>query len=188
MSDSSPPAPPSTQWSLPARYLVAIMLLLLGALTMLLLLPLLQVLFLAFLISFLIFIPARALRRRSRLPYPLIIVLFFLLILGVLIYALLAVIPSLLNTFSTMWSAVQTRYDQLVAQLSTAPPADGLVTIAGVPINLSSIMPALQQLIAGQPASGGSASGRAGETCRGRRGRRRRSPGRRPRSTRSRSS
>lgn len=155
MSDNSPAAPPSTQWSLPARYLVAVLLLLLSALGVLFLLPLLQVLFLAFLISFVLFIPARALGRRTRLPYAAIIGLFFLLIFGLLICVLLNVIPHLLNTFSSMWSAVQARYDQLAAQLSAAPPADGTVTIAGIPIDLSSIRPALQQFIAGTPAAGG---------------------------------
>ncbi len=155
MSDQSPSAPSSTHWSLPARYFVGVLLLLLAALSVLFLLPLLQVLFLAFLISFLLFIPARALGSRTRLPYALIVVLFFLLIVGLLICALLAVIPSLLNTFNSLWSTVQTRYDQLAAQLSAAQPVDSVVTIAGIPIDLSAIRPALQQLIAGQSANGG---------------------------------
>ena len=156
MPENSPAMPPSTQWSLPARYLAAVMLLLLVALGALFLLPLLEVLFLAFLISFLLFIPARALGRRTLLSYSLIVVLFFLVLLGLLICALLNVIPALLNAFHNMWSAVQTRYDQLVAQLSAPPqPADNLVTIAGIPIDISSIRPALQQLIAGTPATDG---------------------------------
>ena len=155
MSDNSPSAPPSTQWSLPARYFVGVLLLLLGALGVLFLLPLLQVLFLAFLLSFLLFIPARALGRRTRLSYSLIVVLFFLVILGLLICALLTVIPSLLDAFNSLWNAVQTRYDQLAAQLSAVQAADGVVTIAGIPVDLSGIRPALQQLITGQSATGG---------------------------------
>ncbi len=45
-------------------------------LAVLFILQLLHVLFLTFLISFLLFIPARTLVRRTRLPYPLIIVLY----------------------------------------------------------------------------------------------------------------
>ena len=149
----SDPAP-STQWSLPARYLVAILLLLLAVVTVLLLLPLLQVLFLAFLISFLIFIPARALTRRTRLPYALIIVVFFLALFGLLGCALLNLIPALVGAFNSMWTSVQSRYDQLAAQLSAAPPADGVVSIAGIPVDLSAIRPALQQFVAGQTAGG----------------------------------
>ncbi len=155
MSDNTSSAPPSTQWSLPARYFVGILLVLLAALTVLFLLPLLQVLFLAFLISFLLFIPARALGRRIRLPYALIVVLLFLLIFGLFICALLNVIPSLISAFNNVWSAVQARYDQLAAQLSAAQSANSVVTIAGIPVDLSSIKPALQGLIAGQPATGG---------------------------------
>jgi predicted PurR-regulated permease PerM len=155
MSDPAPPSSPATQWSLPARYLVAIVLILLGIVTLVLLLPLLQVLFLAFLISFLIFIPTRALRRRTRLPYALIIAVFFLALFGLLACALLNLIPSLINAFSSMWTSVQIRYDQLAAQLSAAPTSNGVVSIAGIPVDLSAIMPALQQFVAGQPASGG---------------------------------
>jgi predicted PurR-regulated permease PerM len=139
---------------LPARYLVGVLLIVVAAVVMVLLLPLLQVLFLAFLISFLIFLPARALKRRTRLPYALIIAVFFLALFGLLIYALLTLIPNLINAFSSLWLAVQARYDQLAAQLSTAAPANGMVTIAGVPVDVSASLPALQQLIAGQ--SGGS--------------------------------
>jgi predicted PurR-regulated permease PerM len=155
MPDTSPAPPPTTQWSLPARYLVTILLLLLAGATVLLLLPLLQVLFLAFLISLLIFIPARALKRRTRLPYGMIIAIFFLALFGLLACALLNLIPGLINAFNNMWASVQSRYAQLVTQLSAAPPANGVVTIAGIPVDLSGIMPALQQLVGGQPASSG---------------------------------
>ena len=155
MPDPSPSTPPATQWSLPARYLVAVVLLLLVALTVLLLLPLLQVLFLAFLISFLLFIPARALKRRTRLPYGLIIAVFFLAIFGLLGCALLNLIPGLINAFNSMWASVQSRYAQLAAQLSAAPPPNGMVSIAGIPVDLSAVVPALKQFVAGQPAGGG---------------------------------
>src|SRR5512147_348231 len=137
MSDSSPSSSPATQWSLPARYLVAILLLVLAAIAVVLLLPLLQVLFLAFLISFLIFIPARALKRRTRLPYALMIAIFFLALFGLLACALLNLIPALISTFNSMWTSIQSRYDQLAAQLIAAPPPNGVVPIAGVPVDLS---------------------------------------------------
>ncbi len=154
MSDPAPTSSPTTQWSLPARYLVAVLLLLLAAVAVLLLLPLLQVLFLAFLISFLIFIPARALQRRTRLPYSLIVAVFFLVMFGLLACALLNLIPGLINAFNNTWASVQSRYDQLAVQLSAAPPANGVVSIAGIPVDLSAIMPALQQFVTGQPAGG----------------------------------
>jgi predicted PurR-regulated permease PerM len=106
MPDPSPSSSPATRWSLPARYLVAVLLLLLAAMTVLLLLPLLQVLLLAFLISFLIFIPARALKRRARLPYSLIIAVFFLVMFGLLACALLTLIPGLIIAFNSMWTSV----------------------------------------------------------------------------------
>lgn len=155
MSDNLPSAPPTTQWSLPARYLVGVLLLVLAIGIVQLLLPLLEVLFLAFLISFLVFIPARALTRRTRLPYALIIAVFFLALFGLLIYALLTLIPGLINGFSGVWASVQSRYDQLAAQLSAAPPANGVVSIAGTPVDLSAIMPALRQFIAGQTGGSG---------------------------------
>jgi predicted PurR-regulated permease PerM len=123
LSDNLPSALLSTQWSLPAHYFIGVLLIVLAAVMILLLLPLLEVLFLAFLISFLIFLPTRALKRRTRLPYALIIAVFFLALFGLLIYALLTLIPNLINAFSSMWLTVQERYDQLAAQLSTAVPA-----------------------------------------------------------------
>ncbi len=155
MSDSAPSSSPATQWSLPARYLVAILLLLLAAVAVLLLLPLLQVLFMAFLISFLIYIPTRAVKRRTRLPYALIIAIFFLVLFGLLIYALLTLIPGLINAFNSLWLSVQDRYNQLAAQLSASP--NGVVSIAGMPVDLSAIMPALRQFITGQQAGGAGA-------------------------------
>ena len=154
MSDPAPSSSHITQWSLPARYLAAILLLLLAALAVLLLLPLLDVLFLAFLISFLIFIPARAIKRRTRVPYAAIILIFFLAIFVLFGCVLLNVIPALINSFSNMWASVQNRYNQLAAQLSAAPPANGVVTIAGVSVDLSGILPGLQQFLAGQSANG----------------------------------
>ncbi len=158
MPDPSPSSSPATRWSLPARYLVAVLLIVLAAVTALLLLPLLQVLFLAFLIAFLIFIPARILKRRTRLPYALIIAVFFLALFGLLACALLTLIPALINAFDSLWTSVQSSYDQLAAQVSSAPPANSVVTIAGIPIDLSAIRPALQQFIAGQPAGGAAVS------------------------------
>ena len=155
MSNSSSPPSPGTQWSLPARYLVAVVLLVLAAVGMLLLLPLLQILFLAFLIAFLIYLPTRAIKRRTRLPYGLIIAVFFLALIGLTIYALLTLIPDVLSGFAHLWSSIQLRYEQLATQISTAPAAGNVVTIAGIPIDLSGLMPALQQFVAGQSAGGG---------------------------------
>src|SRR5512136_888685 len=153
MSDNSPSAPVSTQWSLPARYVVGVLLLLLAVLGVLFILPVLHVLFLTFLISFLLFIPARALVRRTRLPYPVIIVLFFLLILGLLIYGLVTAIPTVHNAFLEMWTAVQNGYDGLAAQLSTAQPVDGVISIAGLQIDIGALLPVLKQLVIGRTAS-----------------------------------
>ncbi len=150
MSDHASSAPVSTQWSLPARYVVGVLLLLLAVLGVLFILPLLHVLFLTFLISFLLFIPARALVRRTRLPYPVIIVLFFLLILGLLIYGLVTAIPTIHNAFLEMWTAVQNGYDDLAAQLSAAKPVDGLINVAGIQVDIGALLPVLKQLIIGR--------------------------------------
>ena len=153
MSDNSPSAPVSTHWSPPARYFVGVLLVLLAVLGVLFLLPLLHVLFLTFLISFLLFIPARALVRRTRLPYPLIIALFFLLILGLLIYGLVTAIPTVQNTFLEMWTAVEHGYDDLAVQLSTARPVDGVISIAGIQIDSGALLPVLKQLVTGRAAA-----------------------------------
>jgi predicted PurR-regulated permease PerM len=120
MSDSGSSPSPPTQWSLPARYLVAVVLLVLAAVGVLLLLPLLEVLFLAFLISFLIYLPTRAIKHRTRLPYELIIAVFFLALFRLGIIAMLTIIPGVINGFGHLLTSIQMRYDQLATQMSTA--------------------------------------------------------------------
>ncbi len=146
MSDNS--SPTLTQWSLPARYVAGMFLAVLGGVGILLLLPLLDVLLLAFLIAFLIFIPGRAITRRTRLPYPLTIILLFLLFGFVFICALVNILPQLIESFKQLWLSTQTSYDQLVARLQTYQSQSGATQIAGIPVDLNALVPALRQWIA----------------------------------------
>ena len=151
-TSSTPPAHASvpTQWSLPARYLGGVFLVVLGAVGVLLLLPLLQILFLAFLVAFLMFLPARALARRLHLPYRVAVLLSFLglgLIFGC---ALVNIIPRLIESFDQLGKSTLVSYEQFVAQLQTMAAQGGTLTVSGIPIDVT----AVRQFLTGQSPGG----------------------------------
>lgn len=151
-TSSTPPAraPVPTQWSLPARYLAFVFLVVLGAVGILLLLPLLQMLFLAFLIAFLMFLPASALTRRFHLPYRLTVLLLFLGLGLIFSCALVNIIPRLIESFDQLGKSTQASYEQFVAQLQTMAAQGGTLTVVGIPIDMT----AVRQFLTGKSPDG----------------------------------
>jgi predicted PurR-regulated permease PerM len=122
----------------------------LGAVGILLLLPLLQMLFLAFLIAFLMFLPASALTRRFHLPYRLTVLLSFLGLGLVFSCALVNIIPRLIESFDQLGKSTQASYEQIVAQLQTMAAQGGTLTVVGIPIDMT----AVRQFLTGQSPDG----------------------------------
>ena len=126
-------APGAAQWPGPLRYGMGIVLIAICVAGLLLILPLLQIILLSFLIAFIMFIPSRALSRRTRLPYGLSAVVSFLIAAAIVIGLALLLLPDLRLLLGNVTAAIRQAYAQLAASLDN-PALSATVQIGGAAI------------------------------------------------------
>ncbi len=136
----------TAQWPGPLRYGVGIVLIAICAAGLVLILPLLQVLLLGFLIAFIMFIPSRALSRRTRLPYGLSVVVSFLIAAAIVIGLMLILLPEIWRALGGVRASIQQAYTQLAA-LRDDPALNTTVQIAGVSMPVSDLVALIQRIL-----------------------------------------
>ena len=138
---STPPAEPvftagTTQWSGPLRYGMGIVLIAICVAGLLLILPLLQIILLSFLIAFIMFIPSRALSRRTRLPYGLSVVVSFLIAAAIAAGLTLLLLPDLRYLAGGVKNSTQQLYTYLetnnFSSLQPLLPLDAATLLADI--------------------------------------------------------
>jgi predicted PurR-regulated permease PerM len=149
--ESSPPVDETVerkndgQWPAPLRYGMGVVLISICVAGLLLILPLLQIILLSFLLAFIMFIPSRALARRTRLPYGLAVVTSFVISIAIAVVLALVLLPDIWQVAGSIKSSIQ----QVLAQLGTLPEnsaANNTVQIAGASIPVEDLVATLRQL------------------------------------------
>jgi predicted PurR-regulated permease PerM len=136
----------TAQWPGPLRYGAGIVLIAICVAGLLLVLPLLQIILLSFLIAFIMFIPSRALSRRTRLPYGLSVVVSFLIAAAIVIGLMLLLLPELWRMLGSIKASIQQTYSQLAAAQAD-PTLNSTAQIAGVTISTNDLVLLLQRLL-----------------------------------------
>ena len=139
-------APGAAQWPGPLRYGMGIVLIAICVAGLLLILPLLQIILLSFLIAFIMFIPSRALSRRTRLPYGLSVVVSFLIAAAIVIGLALLLLPDLRQLLGSFTAAIRQVHTQLAAPLDN-PALSATVQIGGAAIPVGDLAALLQRLL-----------------------------------------
>ncbi|MFN8452039.1 MAG: AI-2E family transporter [Anaerolineae bacterium] len=135
------------QFSLWIRQLLTILVLIGGVYLLTLIAPVLPMLTIAFLIAFVMFIPSRALARRTPVPYAIAVILLYTCVIIVAVLGLLLVTPSLVDGINNLISSLQQGYNDLLVSLQTLRPQDAVLVILGVQVNLSDLVRTAQSIL-----------------------------------------
>ncbi len=135
------------QFSLWVRQLLTV--LLLGAIVYLLTLiaPVIPMLTVAFLIAFMMFIPSRSLARRTPIPYPIAVMILYVLMITVVILGMLILTPSLIAGINNLVRSLQQGYSDFILNLQTFRPQDAVLDVFGVQVNLADVVTTAQRLL-----------------------------------------
>lgn len=144
MSTQQPDYQP--QFTLWVRQLLTVVLLIGGIYLLTLTAPVLPMLTLAFLIAFVMFIPSRALARRTPMPYAVAVILLYLLIGTIAVLGILLLTPTLVSGVNNLVSSIQQGYSDLIASLQAVRPRDAVLEIVGITVDLSEIVRTVQSI------------------------------------------
>ncbi len=151
MSAQSPEYQP--QFSLWVRQLLTVLLVIVGIYLLTLVAPVLPMLTVAFLLAFVMFIPSRALARRTPIPYALSVILLYTCLIFLIVLGLLVITPSLVAGITSLINSLQQGYTELVVSLQHLKPENAIFEVLGVQIDLSDIVRTLQGALNVSPNS-----------------------------------
>lgn len=137
------------QWSTWTRRLVVVILLIAGVYALTLFTPVIPMVTLAFLLAFLLYAPSRAIVRRTPVPYPLAVVLLYLLIILALLFMALVLIPAFVSGINSLIGTVEQAYTDLQATLQAYQPQHGVVTVLGIDLDLNFLIEPVRNFVLG---------------------------------------
>ena len=142
MSTQQPDYQP--QFSLWVRQLLTVILLIGGVYLLTLTAPVLPMLTISFLIAFVMFIPSRALARRTPIPYAISVILLYFFVGVIVVLGMLLLTPTLISGINNLIRSIQQGYSDLVASLQALHPRDAVLNALGVTIDLSDMVRTVQ--------------------------------------------
>lgn len=128
------------EWSTWTKRVVSLVMVVVGIWSLNLLTPILTVLLLSFLMTFLLFVPADALTRRTRLSYGASALLVYLTYIVLLVVFVLAFLPDIISAANQLVTNVQAGIQNLSTFLIEYTPDEGVVLVAGQSIDLNFII------------------------------------------------
>lgn len=142
------------QWGRTTRTIATVFLIVASIYALTLLGPVIQMLTFAFLLAFVMYAPARAMTRRSVLPWAGSVAVLYLLLVLVVLGALLIIIPAFINGADSLLEQGATAYNNLLQNLRDYQPQDGIATILGVQLDFNPILTPIRDFVLGaQPDS-----------------------------------
>ncbi|MBN1284033.1 MAG: AI-2E family transporter [Anaerolineae bacterium] len=146
--EASPgPVLESPMWTTWTRRLVTIVLLIAGVYATTFIRPVLQTLIISCIVTFLLFAPARAITRRSRVPYAASVVWFYVLFILIGFFLLIVLVPSLINWGNSLLRNVQDAYNDLKARAEHYEYTNGIVNVLGNSVNFNVVIEPLRVYI-----------------------------------------
>ncbi|MCC6803345.1 MAG: AI-2E family transporter [Anaerolineae bacterium] len=135
------------QFSIWVRQLITVLLLIGGVYLLSLIAPVLPMLTIAFLMAFVMFIPSRALARRTPVPYAIAVILLYTCVIVVAVLGLLLLTPTLIDGINNLIGSFQQGYTDLIISLQLINPRDAVLDVLGVQVNLSDLVATAQGLL-----------------------------------------
>ena len=111
---SVPPPEYQPQLSLWVRQLLTVIVLVACAYLLTLIAPVVPMLTVAFLIAFVMFIPSRALARRTPIPYAIGVILLYACLIILIILGILVITPTLVAGINSLLASLQQGYNDLI--------------------------------------------------------------------------
>ena len=138
------------QWSRTASYIGAVFLIFGAIFGVILLGPIIQILFIAFIFSFLLYLPSQTIANLTPVPYTVAVILLYALLLIFMLILIFTVIPNLIDSVNGLWAALQQSYENFISRLSAYQPGDAVVTLFSFEIDLDPYIRPLQRLFVPQ--------------------------------------
>lgn len=136
------------QWGSWTRHLMTVILIVSGLFFATLLAPIIQMLLLAFLLAFLLFIPARSITRRLHLPYALSVVLVYSVLIIMIIVLILLLIPAMVDGVQNLSTGLRQGIVRLESELQPYLQDDmNTVNMFGVDIDIEFILSPVRQAL-----------------------------------------
>jgi predicted PurR-regulated permease PerM len=114
-----------------------------------LILPVLQMLVFAVLFAFLLYIPARWIRRRTRLPWAAGVILLYLALIAAIVAIIIGIIPAFVDGLSLLRSTVEAGYEQLRNTLQSFDPATAIIEVGGFTVDLNPLIVPVRDFVLG---------------------------------------
>jgi len=147
------PSPPEyrPQLSLWIRQLLAVLLILGGIWVLTLIAPVLPMLTVAFLLSFAMFIPSRSLARYTPLPYAVVVVILYLVVITGLVIGLVVIIPTLANATNSFVNTIEEGYRGFTLGLSEFNSDEAIFDVLGTRVDLSDLVDIVKGMLITTP-------------------------------------
>lgn len=138
------------QWDRLTRLMVTVFLIVAAIWIISLIGPVTQTLVIAGLFAFIMYLPARAIKRRSKkLPWAAIVAILYVIFILLVILILSGIIPSLGSGINNLIDVAQTAYNELVEWLRNYEPEQGIVNVFNIPVDFNPIVQSLEQFMIG---------------------------------------
>jgi predicted PurR-regulated permease PerM len=141
------------QWDRLTRFSIAVALVIAGVYTLTLIGPVIQMLIFAFLLTFLMHAPARALFRRTPVSWTVSVVIMYGVLILVILGLLLVFIPGFVSGVNGLVIQAERGYEALKDTLRDYDPATGMVNILGFQLDFNTIALPLRAFILGDELS-----------------------------------
>ncbi|GAB4436630.1 MAG: hypothetical protein Kow00120_03750 [Anaerolineae bacterium] len=138
------------QWGAWTRQFVIVLLVVAGVYALTLIGPVIQMLIMAFILAFLMYAPARAIARRTPIPFGGAVALLYLALVLVVLFLLLVLIPTFVTWVNDIVDNVERAYADLVAALEAYTPDQGIAYILGFEVDFNFLIEPLRPFVLGR--------------------------------------
>lgn len=141
--------PYKPQWSPWVRQFVTVGLVIAGVYALTVIAPVGRILITTFLLAFLIFVPAQFLAKHTRLRFTGAVIILYLLIIGLILFFLLRLIPSVADTINHLITDLNTRINEGLVWVRAFEPGTGAANleVLGIKIDLDSVVQPIHDLV-----------------------------------------
>ncbi len=138
------------QFPTPTRYIIGVMMFLFGIFLILLIRPVLTTLLFAFIIAFVLYLPARALARHTPLSFAAAVIAIYFAIVIVLLVLFFTLLPAIIDGVNTLVDDVQVAYEQVADWILAYEPDESVISILGRDIALDPLVQVLTPFFTGE--------------------------------------
>ncbi len=137
------------QWDRLTRLMVTVFLIVFFIFVLFVVSPLLQTLIVAFILSFLMYFPARWLTRHTFFSWAGSVVVCYILLVSTAIFGVGALIPPAADTIDSAGRGLQRMYTDFQNTLREYQESDGVIIILGAPIDLNPVIEPVREFVLG---------------------------------------